>query len=128
VLADNLIERIGIEVAMAYERLHGRNPEDVSALNLGYDIRSAGENEMRHIEVKARVTTGDVALTPNEWFKAKRFGDQYYLYIVENAVINPTLYIIRNPAGKLEVIEKIESVRFVVPYSEWKWKGRIVKV
>ncbi len=127
-VSDAEIERIGMEVAMAYERMHGRNPEDVSALNLGYDIRSVGENEVRYIEVKARATTGDIALTPNEWFKAKRFGDQYYLYIVENAAINPTLYIIRNPAEKLEVIEKVESVRFVVPYSEWKWKGKVAKV
>ncbi|RLI81967.1 helicase [Archaeoglobales archaeon] len=127
-VSDAEIERIGMEVAMAYERMHGRNPEDVSALNLGYDIRSIGENEVRYIEVKARATTGDVALTPNEWFKAKRFGDQYYLYIVENAAINPMLYIIRNPAEKLEVIEKVESVRFVVPYSEWKWKARVERV
>ncbi len=83
---------------------------------------------MRYIEVKARATTGDIALTPNEWFKAKRFGDQYYLYIVENAAINPTLYIIRNPAENLEVVEKVESVRFIVPYSQWKWKARVEKV
>jgi hypothetical protein len=38
--------------------------------------------------------------TPNEWFKAKQFKDQYYLYVVANAVTNPTLYIIRNPAGR----------------------------
>ena len=28
------IERIEMEVAMAYEKIYGRNPEDVSALNL----------------------------------------------------------------------------------------------
>jgi len=27
----------------------------------------------------------------NEWFKAKCFKKQYWLYIVENAAINPTL-------------------------------------
>ncbi len=124
-VSDAEIEKIGMEVAMAYERMHGRTPEDVSALNLGYDIRSKGDGEVRYIEVKARATTGDVALTPNEWFKAKRFKEQYWLYIVENAAINPTLYIINNPAEKLEVVEKVEAVRFIVPVNEWKWKGRL---
>ncbi len=127
-VSDAEIERIGMEISMAYERMHGRVPEDVSALNLGYDIRSRGENEIRYIEVKARAKSGDIALTPNEWFKAKRFGEQYYLYIVENATTNPTLYIIRNPAKNLEVIEKVESVRFIIPYNEWKEKAIAEKV
>ena len=128
-VSDAEIEKIGMEVAMAYERMHGRIPEDVSALNLGYDIRSKSKDGgVRYIEVKARATTGDVALTPNEWFKAKRFKEEYWLYIVENAAINPTLYIINNPAEKLEVVEKVEAVRFIVPVNEWKWKGRVEKV
>jgi hypothetical protein len=58
----------------------------------------------------------------NEWFKAKRFKNQYWLYIVENAISNPTLYIINNPAENLKVVEKVESVRFIVPVKEWKGK------
>ena len=127
-VSDAEIERIGMEVAMAYESMQGRTPEDVSAMNLGYDIRSKGDGEVRYIEVKARATTGDVVLTPNEWFKAKRFKEQYWLYIVENAAINPTLYIINNPAEKLEVVEKVEAVRFIVPVNEWKWKGMVERV
>lgn len=128
-VSDAEIEKIGMDVAMSYERMHGRNPEDVSSQNLGYDIRSISrDGEVRYIEVKARATTGDVALTPNEWFKAKRFKEQYWLYIVENAAISPKLYIINNPAEKLEVIEKVEAVRFVVPANEWRWKGRVEKV
>jgi SNF2 family DNA or RNA helicase len=126
-VSDEEIEKIGMEIAMQYERQQGRIPEDVSDLNLGYDIRSRN-GETRYIEVKARATTGDVALTPNEWFKAKRFKENYWLYVVENAAINPTLYIINNPAEKLEVVEKVEAVRFIVPVNEWKWKGRMEKV
>lgn len=114
------IERIGMEIAMEYERQHGREPEDVSKENLGFDIRSKGKNEIRYIEVKARAREGEVALTPNEWFKAKRFKDQYYLYIVANASTNPTLYIIQNPAENLKPQEKVEVVRFIVPLKEWK--------
>lgn len=51
---DEEIEKIGMEIAMQYEKEHGREPEDVSKKNLGYDIRSTGKNEMRYIEVKTR--------------------------------------------------------------------------
>ncbi|MGB9824478.1 MAG: DUF3883 domain-containing protein [Candidatus Hydrothermia bacterium] len=116
------IERIGMEIAMEYERQQGREPEDVSSENLGFDIRSRGKGEIRYIEVKARAYEGDVALTPNEWFKAKRFKDQYYLYIVTNVTSNPALYIIRNPAENLKPEEKVEVVRFVISAEEWKNK------
>ncbi|MGC8734644.1 MAG: helicase-related protein [bacterium] len=116
------IERIGMEIAMEYERLNGRVPEDVSKENLGFDIRSKGENEIRYIEVKARAIEGDIALTPNEWIKAHRFGDQYYLYIVANAKTNPVLYIIQNPSKNLKAKEMIEIVRFIIPVNEWKDK------
>ncbi len=121
-VSDKEIEKIGMEIAMEYERRQGRIPEDVSKENLGFDIRSRGKGEIRYIEVKARVNEGPVALTPNEWFKARRFKDQYWLYIVVNATTNPTLYIINNPSEKLKPEEKIEIVRYVVPSKEWKEK------
>ena len=73
---DEEVERIGMEVTMEYERQQGRVPEGVTKENLGFDIRSRGKDEIRYIEVKARAGEGDVALTPNEWFKAKRFKEQ----------------------------------------------------
>lgn len=118
------IEKMGMEIAMEYEKEHGRVPEDVSKENLGFDIRSRDERtgEIRYIEVKARAGEGEVALTPNEWFKAKRFKDQYFLYIVSNVATDPTLYIIRNPAENLKPERKVEIVRFVIPVEEWKNK------
>jgi len=118
------IEKIGMEIAMEYEMQNGREPEDVSKENLGFDIRSTDKKtgEIRYIEVKARSGEGDVALTPNEWFKAKRFKEQYYLYVITNAKTDPTLYIIRNPAENLKPLEKVEVVRFIVPLEEWKSK------
>jgi len=64
-----------------------------------------------------------VALTCNEWFKAKRFKEQYWLYVIANAAVNPTLYIINNPLENLNVQEKVEVVRFIVPLEEWKNTG-----
>ncbi|GLI53729.1 helicase-related protein [Thermodesulfovibrio yellowstonii] len=123
-VSDEEIERIGMEIAMNYERLQGREPEDVSRENLGFDIRSKGTDGVRYIEVKARAKTGDIALTPNEWFKAKRFKEQYWLYVVENAATSePMLYLINNPAENLQITEKVETVRFIIREEDWKFKG-----
>jgi len=119
------IERIGMEIAMEYERRNGRKPEDVSDKNLGFDIKSKNENEIRYIEVKSRAGEGDVELTTNEWMMARRFRDNYWLYVVSNAASNPTLTIIQNPADNLEALKKIE-VRYVVPLQEWKGRGHVV--
>jgi len=63
---------------------------------------------------------------PNEWFKAKRFKEQYWLYVVSNAVTKPALYLINNPAENLNIQEKVEVVRFIVPLEEWRKKNKEV--
>jgi hypothetical protein len=121
------IEEIGIKIAMEYEKNNSRIPENVSEENLGFDIRStAQDGSVRYIEVKARSHRGAVALTQNEWFKAHRFGDDYFLYVVMNAAQNPQLYIYRNPAKKLEPIQVINVVRYVIPFDQLKNKGEVV--
>ena len=116
--SDAEIEAIGMHVAMQYERERGRNPEDVSAENVGYDIRSTSPlGEVRYIEVKARATTGAIVFTPNEWLMAQRFGEEYWLYIVEQAASNPQLYTIQNPAAKLHAQQVVETVRYVI--TDW---------
>ncbi|WP_456400486.1 helicase-related protein [Persephonella sp.] len=127
-VSDEEIEKIGMRIAMEYEKKNGRIPEDVSSENLGFDIRSKvktedGEKIERYIEVKARAKEGSIALTQNEWFKAKRFKDKYYLYVVLNAATNPDLVIIQNPAENLQPEEKIEVVRYVIPLDEINKKG-----
>jgi SNF2 family DNA or RNA helicase len=116
------MKEIGREFVKRYEREHGREPTDVPD-GYGYDLISKGKEEVRYIEIKGFSKEGDADLTPNEWFKAKRFKEQYWLYVVANAATSPTLYIINNPADNLSVEEKIEVVRFLVPVEEWKGKG-----
>ncbi len=117
--SDIEVEALGMEVAMQHERAQGRMPEDVSRENLGYDIRStAPDGSVRYIEVKARARTGAVVLTPNEWLMAQRLGDDYWLYVVENAVEDPVLHLIQNPAAKLKPEQVVEIVRYVV--RDWK--------
>src|SRR3989304_3032085 len=118
------VERIGMEIARQFEVNNGRFPEDVSEQNLGFDIRSTDKNgQARYIEVKARAGTGDVALTQNEWFKAQRFRDDYYLYVVYNAASRPELFIIQNPADTVKPEEKVEIVRYTGDSDEIGNKG-----
>jgi len=116
---DKEIEEIGMRIAMEFEISQGRIPEDVSAQNLGFDIRSkAPDGSYRYIEVKARAREGKIALTPNEWLMAHRLGNEYWLYVVVNASTNPELYTIQNPAEKLKPEEEIKIVRYIV--KDWK--------
>ncbi len=114
-VSDPEIEKVGMDTSMEYERQHNREPQDVSAEDLGFDIRSRIiDGTYRYIEVKARAKTGPVELTQNEWLKAKRFGADYFLYVVLNAAKEPELYIIQDPANTLTAKERIESVRYLI--------------
>ena len=118
---DEDVERLGMEIAMKFEKENGREPEDVSKENLGFDIRSKGKDgKIRYIEVKARAGIGAVALTQNEWFKAQRLGDDYYLYVIWNIDKYPNSkpYIIKNPVTNLIVDQKVEIVRYIVSPNE----------
>lgn len=110
------VEEAAMRHVIDHERAQGREPRDVSQENLGYDIESSG----RYIEVKGRAGVGSVALTPNEWFTARHLGDDYYLYIVINALSNPSLYIVQNPASKLRPGQEVGVVRYVVPWKDWR--------
>jgi superfamily II DNA or RNA helicase len=124
---DPQVEQAGMQKAMAHEREQGRLPEDVAAQNLGFDIRSVdpATGGKRYIEVKARARVGPVELTQNEWFKARRFGPDYYLYVVLNAAARPELYTIPDPAATLQPQERVE-VRYLVPVGDITGKGERV--
>lgn len=113
------IERIGMESATYHEVAKGRVVEDVSAENLGFDLRSkTPEGKVRCIEVKARTDRAPVTLTSNEWFRAKQLKDDYFLYVVLNAATQPELYIIQNPANQIANVTQVTEVRYQVPLSE----------
>ena len=55
----------------------GRKPVSVEEENCGWDVTSLLDGQVdRYIEVKGRAGVGGVALTPNEWIKAQRFGER----------------------------------------------------
>lgn len=122
--SDKEIELIGMRVAMQFEIDSGRTPVDVSAENVGYDLRSTGKNsQKRYIEVKARAQMGEIVLTQNEWFKAMRFKENYYIYAVLNTSNAPRLFIIQNPTETLLDSEFNEMVRYRIPLDTLLSKG-----
>lgn len=121
------IEEVGMQVAMQFEKKQNRKPEDVSEDNCGFDVRSIAINEdgtfgdYRYIEVKARARTGSIRLTANEWKKARRYGDDYWLYIVTEASSdNPNLKRVNNPRNKFNLEEDIFATGFKIPEDKWK--------
>lgn len=118
---DPEVERIAVEVAMQYERDHGRHPVSVETENCGWDVTSLLEGKpSRYIEVKGRAGEGGVALTPNEWIKAQRFGKDYWLYVVVNCRTAPQLFLIQDPASKLNPKEEVSVVRYMVDQKNWQ--------
>ena len=113
------IERIGMECAIRHEKAQESTVTDVSAEKLGFDLRSKTQDgKIRCIEVKARAERAPVVLTSNEWHMAKQLKNDYFLYVVLNAVTQPELYIIQNPAEQITAVQQITDVRFQVPLSE----------
>ena len=120
------IEMVGMRITTQYEKVHLRNPQDVSAENVGYDIKSSNESEVRYIEVKARAQTGSIDLTPNEWMIAQRLREEYWLYVVEYAgTESPKLYTIQDPAVKLAPERIVEAYRW--RSDDWKEAAKKVQ-
>ena len=74
-----------MDAVMAAERRLGNRPEDVSALNRGWDIESRRPDgrPMRLIEVKGRhADARTVTLTRNELLSARNKPEDYLLAIV----------------------------------------------
>jgi len=120
------IEILGMEKSIEFEKDHGWHPEDVSDENLGFDIRSTKYNEegifedIRYIEVKARALMGSIRISANEWKKANRFKNKFWLYIISNAATdNPQLKRIQNPAEKLSIDEDIFATGYELPLEKW---------
>ncbi|MBI3467151.1 MAG: DUF3883 domain-containing protein, partial [Planctomycetes bacterium] len=119
--SDPEVERLAVEAVMKYEHAQGRKPVSVEEENCGWDVTSLLEGQVtRYIEVKGRACEGAVALTPNEWIKAQRFGDDYWLYVVVNCKTSPQIHLIQDPASKLNPREEVSVVRYMVGQQDWR--------
>ena len=119
-------EKIAMDVVMKFETENNRTPIDVSKIiGPGYDVKSIDREEnTRYIEVKGRNGVGAVALSKNEWFKAKHLAEDYYLYVVWNTKDYPETelkpLIIQDPAHNLN--PKL-NIHYLVDASEIKEKA-----
>ncbi|MCG2813001.1 MAG: SNF2-related protein [Candidatus Aminicenantes bacterium] len=95
-------EATAMRVVIEYEKAQGRQVFDIHEKNLGYDITSLDLNsgELRLIEVKGlSAVTGTILLTPNERRVAEDRRDCFWLYVVTNCGITPTMQEpIKDPA------------------------------
>ena len=110
------IERIAMEVAIAFEAVRGADVRDVSTPakarlagltdHPGFDLLSkrvdGDEVEERGIEVKGRAGIGEIELTENEWARAYNLRDKYWLYAVfDCGGAQPRLFRVQDPFARL---------------------------
>jgi hypothetical protein len=117
------VELAGVRAVLEYERNRARSIEeinkikDVSEQQKGYDVESFD----RVIEVKSFSETGSVEMTSHEWETATRMKEAYWLYVVENALTNPKIYPIQNPAEKFRsAVKRIPTIDYRYVIDDWK--------
>ena len=74
-----------MRIVMDHERAQRRRIKDVSAQNLGYDVRSLdpGSGDLRLIEVKGlAAVTGTILLTPNRAPRRRGPAGRLLVYVV----------------------------------------------
>jgi SNF2 family DNA or RNA helicase/DNA-binding XRE family transcriptional regulator len=111
---DAEVERVAIELAMAYERALGSRVHDVHSPELsllaglnapypGFDVLShRSDGTRRCIEVKGRARQGSIYISTNEWAAAANLREQYWLYTVfDCATSSPRLVAVQDPFRKL---------------------------
>jgi Domain of unknown function (DUF3883) len=102
-----LVDRAAMGSVMQYERSQGRTPRRMAHANPGYDIESLWDGAVeRFIEVKgidSEWGRNGVALSPIQFAMAKTKGEQFWLYVVENArdAEIAEVRMIQNPVEKI---------------------------
>ncbi len=103
------IDRAGVARVLAYERAHGREPEEQDHTNPGFDVLSHGKDGelVRRIEIKSirsEWTIRGVMLSARQFREAKDHGEQFWLYIVENAEDDDLhrIHRIQDPANRID--------------------------
>ena len=122
---DPEVEQRAVAIAIKHEKDRGWEVEEVWQRmdSSGFDLRSTGPADengvrlVRRIEVKGRAApTGEVHLSPNEWRKAERLRDTYWLYVVWGCKTGrPVLKTIHDPWGRLR-----GAAREVVEVKGWR--------
>lgn len=124
----NIIQRIGILVALKYEAAKGRSSRELSRSEEtgGYDIAIIQEeadeettgliqSEDRFIEVKGRRQPNpDIFLTTKQFKTLKEKQGKYYVYVVKDCLRYPTLCTTRG-----DKLLEITDMKIIIPFSKW---------
>ena len=100
----------GDQRVVQLEQFMGHSVQDVSRMNVGYDIESTtSKGEKRYIEVKSlnNVNT-EFTITNNEYTAAHQYGKQYYICLIFD---DKAIYI-QDPLNKLVFTKRIR---------QWEW-------
>ena len=127
-----LIENIGINVALKYER-EVLGIKDARVLTeperyKGYDIESKiPDGSLKYIEVKAsRYGVVEIELTRNEYQHISNNPERSFVYVVTNVFSDPTLHVIPGIA-----LRDLMPARIIIWWYDWsskvkeKWKPPI---
>jgi hypothetical protein len=127
-----LVENVGIRVALKYER-EVLGIKDARVLTeperyKGYDIESRmPDGSLKYIEVKAsRSGSPDIELTGNEYQHILNNLERSFVYVVTEALSNPTLHVIPGTA-----LKDLMPTRITIWWFQWssrvreKWKPLI---
>ena len=93
----HLAQRIGIKTALRFEQERQRKARELGeSEKRGYDIVSYFPSGERHIEVKGSSEPSPrIPLTKKEFETLQSEQDEYFVYVVEAALTNPRLYVIK---------------------------------
>lgn len=113
---NNIIQRIAIKKVLNFEANRGRTARELGeSEQLGYDIESKVESEVRNIEVKGgNDLRPDILLSSNEFRVLNDKKDTYFVYVVGNALSVPRLYMIKG-SRLLEIIPKV-----IITPKQWR--------
>ena len=108
------VDEAAMHYVMEYERSRHMEPEDVSKLNLGWDITSYNpkDGDEIYIEVKGHSGRAESIMSENEWRKAKEYGENYHLYVVFHALDKNKrrLEKKKDPAHKTDVKRRVSYI------------------
>jgi len=125
----DIISRIGIKTAIKYEESKGRSARELGRSEeiSGYDIAPSEEldegfgliqSQERYIEVKSSAETDpDIFLTTRQVTTLREKGEKYFVYVVRDALRNPTLCVTRG-----DRLLKITEIKTIIPFRKW-WEN-----
>ncbi len=122
---DKITQRVGILVSLRYEELIGCRVKELSmsaeVVEKGYDIKSTTQNgSEKYIEVKATADKErDLIFRRSQYLRLRENPDQYFVYVVTDALLDPKLYVLDGPKLR-ELIEKKLPTEFIIRSSDWK--------